>query len=153
MLHRIMRLSLILTGAVSLVLAQGKPIAQLVRTGDKYTFLVDGKPFIVLGGQVNNPNAFPDLMERAWPKLKAMHANAIEYPVYWNEIEPREGRFEFGDFDQILRRARSQGVRVVMLWFGTWKNGAMDWAPNWVKSDTTRFPRVIDSGGKPIRVL
>src|ERR1017187_4761077 len=84
MLHRIMRLSLILTGAVSLVLAQGKPIAQLVRTGDKYTFLVDGKPFIVLGGQVNNPNAFPDLMERAWPKLKAMHANAIEYPVYWN---------------------------------------------------------------------
>ena len=153
MLHRIMRLSLILTGAVSLVLAQGKPIAQLVRTGDKYTFLVDGKPFIVLGGQVNNPNAFPDLMERAWPKLRAMHANAIEYPVYWNEIEPREGRFEFGDFDQILRRARSQGVRVVMLWFGTWKNGAMDWAPNWVKSDTTRFPRVIDSGGKPIRVL
>ena len=153
MLHRIIRLSLILAGAVSLVLAQGKPIPQLIKTGDRYTFLVDGKPFLVLGGQVNNPNAFPDLMERAWPKLKAMHANTIEYPVYWNEIEPREGSFEFGDFDQLLRRARAQGVRVVMLWFGTWKNGAMDWAPNWVKSDTTRFPRVMDSGGKPIRVL
>ena len=153
MMLGIMRLSWILTGAVSLALAQGKPIPQLVKTGDRYMFLVDGKPFIVLGGQVNNPNAFPDLMEHAWPKLKAMHANTIEYPVYWNEIEPQEGRFEFGDFDQILRRARSQGVRVVMLWFGTWKNGAMDWAPNWVKSDTARFPRVVDSGGKLIRVL
>jgi hypothetical protein len=92
-------------------------------------------------------------MERAWPKLKAMNANAVEYPVYWNEIEREEGSFDFRDFDQILHRARAQGLRVVMLWFGTWKNGAMDWAPNWVKSDVTRFPRVLDSGGKPIRVL
>lgn len=57
--HRMMRLSLILAGAVSLALAQGKPIPQLVKTGDKYNFQVDGKPLLVLGGQVNNPNAFP----------------------------------------------------------------------------------------------
>ena len=115
--------------------------------------MVDGKPFIILGGQVNNDSAFPDRMERAWPKLKAMNANTVEYPVYWNEIEREEGQFDFRDFDQILRRARAEGFRVVMLWFGTWKNGAMDWAPNWVKSDVKRFPRVLDSGGKPIRVL
>jgi hypothetical protein len=145
--------ALALSAGATLVCAQGKPIAQLVKTGGKFTFTVDGKPFLILGGQVVNDSGFPDRMERAWPKLKAMNANAVEYPVYWNEIERVEGQFDFRDFDQILQRARTQGFRVVMLWFGTWKNGAMDWAPNWVKSDLTRFPRVLDSGGKPIRVL
>jgi hypothetical protein len=151
--RRIIRLALLSAAAVSLAFGQAKPIPQLVKQGGKFTFMVDGKPFLILGGQVVNDSGFPDRMERAWPKLKAMHANTVEYPVYWNEIEREEGKFDFRDFDQILRRARAQGFRVVMLWFGTWKNGAMDWAPNWVKSDLTRFPRVLDSGGKPIRVL
>ncbi len=139
--------------AVSLAFAQGKPISQLVKTGDKFTFMVDGKPFIMLGGQVGNFSAFPDRMERAWPTFKAMNLNTIEYPVYWNVIEPEENKFDFTEFDQILRGLRSQGFRAVILWFGTWKNGAMDWAPNWVKSDPKRFPRVLDYGGRPIRVL
>jgi len=147
------RFLVLLAVIAGIAFSQGKPIPRLVKDGGKYTFLVDGKPFIILGGQIHNPNAFPDLLETAWPKLKAMSANTVEYPIYWNEIEPQEGHFDFGDFDKILLRARSEGLRVVMLWFGTWKNGAMDWAPNWVKSDTKRFPRVIDSGGKPIRVL
>ena len=146
-------LFLVWAGSVASAYSQSKPIAQLVKKDGKFTFLVDGKPFIILGGQVMNENAFPDLMERAWPRLKAISANTVEYPVYWNEIEPQEGKFDFGDFDRILLRARNEGLRVVMLWFGTYKNGAMDWAPNWVKSNPTRFPRVIDSGGKPIRVL
>jgi hypothetical protein len=144
---------LILAATALLALAQAKPIPQLVKSGGKFTLLVDGKPFIILGGQIHNPNAFPDLLEPAWPRLKALNANTVEYPVYWNEIEPQEGHFEFGDFDLILRKARSEGLRVILLWFGTWKNGSMDWVPNWVKSDTARFSRVIDSGGKPIRNL
>ena len=147
------RAALIAAVALSLASAQNKPIPQLVKTGGKFSFLVDGKPFLILGGQVGNFSAFPDRMERAWPKLKAMNANVVEYPVYWNVIEPQEGQFDFKDFDAILRAARAQGLRVDMLWFGTWKNGAMDWTPNWVKSDPKRFPRVIDRSGAPIRVL
>ena len=150
---RIIKCALLSAVAACLAFGQGKPMAQLVKKDGKFTFLVDGKPFIILGGQVNNASGFPDRMERAWPKLKAMNANTVEYPVYWNEIEREEGKFDFREFDQILLRARAEGFRVVMLWFGTWKNGAMDWAPNWVKSDLVRFPRVLDSGGKPIRVL
>ena len=151
--RKTIRLGLVLAAAVGLAFGQAKPIPQLVKKGDKFTFLVDGKPFLILGGQVNNDSAFPDRMERAWPKMKAMSVNTVEYPVYWNEIEREEGQFDFRTFDQILRRARAEGFRVDLLWFGTWKNGAMDWAPNWVKSDLKRFPRVLDSGGNPIRVL
>ncbi|MGA2275896.1 MAG: DUF5597 domain-containing protein [Bryobacteraceae bacterium] len=153
MAHRIVRWSLPVLVATSLAFAQTKPIPQLVRRDGRFRFLVDGKPFLILGGQVGNFSAYPDRMEDAWPTFKAMSLNTVEYPVYWNVIEPEEGKFDFTDFDRILLGLRSQGLRADVLWFGTWKNGAMDWAPNWVKSDPKRFPRVIDSGGKPTRSL
>src|ERR1035437_4136670 len=80
----------LLACAASIAFAQSKPIPQLTKSGDKFTFMVDGKPFIMLGGQVGNFSAFPDLMERAWPALKAMNLNTVEYPVYWNVVEPEE---------------------------------------------------------------
>lgn len=153
MLQRALGLCGLLACAASLALAQSRPIPQIVKKGDKFTFMVDGRPFIMLGGQVGNFSAFPHLMERAWPTFKAMNLNTVEYPVYWNVIEPVEGTFDFTGFDQILHGLRSQGLRAMILWFGTWKNGAMDWSPNWVKADPKRFPRVLDSGGRPIRVL
>ncbi len=144
----------VLAAALPLAVAQSKPIAQITKTASGvYQLLVDGKPFIILGGQVNNPSAFPDRMRRAWPEFKALHANTIEFPVYWDSIEPVEGKFDFSGFDEIVRGLRQQNLRAILLWFGTWKNGAMDYTPAWVKSNPTRFPRVIDSGGKPIRVL
>lgn len=151
--QRAARLCGLLACAASLVLAQGKPIPELVKKGDRFNLLVDGKPFLVLGGQVGNFSAFPDLMDRAKEPFREMNLNTVEYPVYWNVIEPEEGRFDFSGFDQILSGVRAQGLRAVLLWFGTWKNGAMDWSPNWVKSDPARFPRVLDRAGKPIRVL
>ena len=150
---RTLKLCGLLAYVVWLALAQSRPIPQLVKSGDKFTFLVDGKPFIMLGGQVGNFSALPDRMDRARDAFRAMNLNTVEYPVYWNVIEPEEGKFDFSSFDQILRGVRSQGLRAVLLWFGTWKNGAMDWSPNWVKSDPSRFPRVLDRGGRPIRVL
>jgi len=150
---RTLKLCGLLACVVWLALAQSRPIPQLVKSGDKFTFLVDGKPFIMLGGQVGNFSALPDRMDRARDAFRAMNLNTVEYPVYWNVIEPEEGKFDFSGFDQILRGVRSQGLRAVLLWFGTWKNGAMDWSPNWVKSDPSRFPRVLDRAGRPIRVL
>ena len=153
MVHRFVRCLLALAFALTVASAQSRPIPQLVKQDGKFRLMVDAKPFLMLGGQVGNFSAYPDLMERAWPGFKAMNLNTVEYPVYWNVIEPEEGRFDFSGFDRILTGLRSQGLRAILLWFGTWKNGAMDWAPNWVKGDPRRFPRVIDSGGHPIRSL
>src|ERR1039457_1508492 len=151
--QRAVKLCGLLASVAWLALAQSKPIPQLVKKDGKFTFLVDGKPLIMLGFSVGNFSALPDRMERARDSFRAMNLNTVEYPVYWNVIEPVEGRFDFTGFDQILRGIRAQGLRAVILWFGTWKNGAMDWTPNWVKADPARFPRVIGPGGKPIRVL
>jgi hypothetical protein len=153
MTQKLIRIGLALAFSMSPALAQSKPIPQLVKNAGKFRLMVDGQPFVMLGGQVGNFSAFPEIMERSWSRFKAMNLNTVEYPVYWNVIEPEEGKFDFRGFDQILRGVRSQGLRADLLWFGTWKNGAMDWTPDWVKSDPKRFPRVLDSGGKPIRSL
>ena len=128
-------------------------LPHLEKRGAITQLIVEGKPFIILGGQVNNPTGFPDRMERAWPQFKSLNANTIEFPIYWEQIEPQEGRFDFSGVDQIIRGLRSQNLRAVPLWFGTYKNGAMDYVPAWVKTDTKRFPRVLDYGGRPIGVL
>jgi hypothetical protein len=128
-------------------------LPHLEKRGGVTQLIVDGQPFIILGGQVGNGTGFPDRMERAWPKLKAMHLNTVEFPIYWGQIEPEEGRFDFSGVDQIIRGLRAQGLRAIPLWFGTYKNGAMDYAPAWVKDNPARFPRVLDYGGRPIRVL
>jgi beta-galactosidase GanA len=52
--------------------------------------------------------------------------------------------------DTLLAEARAHGVRVVLLWFGTWKNGSGHYMPPWMKIDPDRFPRVIDANGRPV---
>src|SRR5271157_684498 len=104
----------LLACAASVALAQGKPIPQLAKKGDKFVLTVDGKPFIMLGGQVGNFAGYPDRMERAWPSFKAMNLNTVEYPVYWNVVEPVEGKFDFGPRDDrriVAGRVPGNGVR------------------------------------------
>ena len=139
-----------------LLLAQGlvaAPIPQIVRKGDKYSLLVDGKPYLVLGAQVNNSSGWPSELEKLLPGAEALHLNTIEVPVYWEDVEPQEGQFRFDTVDAILRLAHDHGFHLVLLWFGTWKNGTMDYAPAWVKTNSERFPRMLDDSGQPVRVL
>ncbi len=145
-------LRMLVAAFLSAAIAGGQT-PRFVRSGDGYQFVVDGKPFLMLGAQVRNSSGWPGPFEQLLPAAEALHLNTIEVPVYWEDIEPREGEFHFDTFDQILRMAREHHFRLAMLWFGTWKNGAMDYAPEWVKRDMQRFPRMLDRGGSPVRVL
>ena len=142
-----------LSAVLSLLCLAAAPLPQIVKQGRKFTLMVDSKPFIILGGQVNNSSGWPSRMQEIWPVFKALNANTAEIPVYWETVEPKPGEFRFEAVDQIIRDARVQNMRLILLWFATWKNGVMDYAPGWVKQDTTKYPRMIDSGGKPVRVL
>jgi hypothetical protein len=139
-----------------LILAFGlaaAPAPQLVKQGTKYTLLVDGKPYIVLGAQVNNSSGWPDRLETLWPAAESLHLNTLEVPVYWEDIEPQSGSFHFATVDRIIEQARAHHMRLVLLWFGTWKNGTMDYVPSWVKADPAKYPHMLDSGGHAVRVL
>ncbi len=131
----------------------GADFPKLVQKDGRYAFLVDGRPFLILGGQIHNSSAWPVELPQVWESMAALHANTIEAPIYWEQLEPQEGRFDFSNVDQIVEGARSHNLRVGLLWFGTWKNGNMHYVPAWVKTDTKRFPRVIRPDGEPIDVL
>ena len=82
-----------------------------------------------------------------------MHANTAEIPVYWEAIEPEEGVFDFSSVDALFEGARAHKKQLILLWFGTWKNGNMRYVPAWVKQNPTRFPRVIAHDGARLFVL
>jgi hypothetical protein len=53
----------------------------------------------------------------------------------------------------LLREARQQHLRLVILWFGSWKNGTSRYEADWVKTDQARFPRVVNKDGKSLEIL
>lgn len=117
-------------------------------------FSVDGKPFFPLGGQAHNSSSYmPGGLDLAWQALATLHANTAEIPVYWEQIEPENGHFDLSSVGRMLAGAREHGLRLILLWFGTWKNGTMKYAPAWVRSNPRHYWRVISPDGNPLGVL
>ena len=124
------------------------PIPQIVKQNGRYVLEVDGAPFLMLAAQVNNSSNWPAMLPKVWPAIGRLHANTVEVPIAWEQIEPREGELDFSFLDTLLAQAREQRVRLVLLWFATWKNNGPSYAPEWVKLHNERFPRVIDAKGR-----
>ena len=124
-------------------------LPHLEKRGSATQLIVDGKPFLVLGGELHNSSSSSiEYMKPVWPRLAAMHLNTVLLPVAWETIEPEEGRFDFSVVDGLLEGARANNLKLVILWFGAWKNTYSSYVPAWVKADTERFPRVQTSDGR-----
>jgi beta-galactosidase GanA len=117
--------------------------------GQATQLIVDGRPFLVLGGELHNSSSSSlEYMKPVWPLLVARHLNTVLVPVAWETIEPKEGAFDFAVLDGLIEGARSHQLRLVVLWFGAWKNTYSSYVPAWVKRNLARFPRVQSSDGR-----
>lgn len=142
---RWMRNLLLGTALVVSVPAFGQEATQIPRLeskGGRHALIVDGAPFLMLGAQVNNSSNYKAALPQVWPMLERMHANTVEIPIAWQQVEAVEGRFDFSFLQTLLDEARVNKKRVVLLWFGTWKNTSPAYTPDWVKLDNRRFPRM-----------
>ena len=127
--------------------AADRPLPKLVHKDGRHALLVDGAPFLVLGAQVNNSSAWPGVLPQVWPAIKAIHANTVEMPVYWEQFEPKPGVFDYSVVDALITQSRKNDVRLILLWFGTWKNGGPHYMPLWMKQDPAKYPRLIGANG------
>ena len=143
---------------LSSIIARSQGVQQsmphIVRNGGYPELMVDNKPFLMLGGELGNSSA-SDMayMQPIWPKLKAMHLNTLVSPIYWEELEPVEGKFDFGLVDEQIKNARINHIKLVLLWFGTWKNSMSCYAPGWMKTDGARFPRARTTAGEAQEII
>jgi beta-galactosidase GanA len=139
---------LLLAGLVNVVLsAQQSGAPHLGKRGAATQLIVDGKPFLMLSGELHNSSSSSlEYMKPIWPKLAAMGLNSVVTPLSWELVEPAEGSYDFTLVDGLIKQARAEHQRIVFLWLASWKNGMSSYAPVWVKRDTKRFPRVVEHG-------
>jgi Domain of unknown function (DUF5597)/Beta-galactosidase len=127
-----------------MICAQEATLPHLETRGVTKQLIVDGKPFLILGGELfNSSSSSLEYMKPLWPRLASIPLNTVLTPLSWELIEPTEGKYDFTLVDGLLAQAREQHVRIVFLWLAAWKNGMSSYPPVWVKENTKRFPRVM----------
>lgn len=149
--HDIGRLILAVLCCLAAISVQAQ--VKLIDDGRSAHLEVLGRPFQLLGGELSNSAATSCAdIDVVIPRMAALGLNTVLVPVYWELLEPVEGRFDFTLVDHTLQRARENGLHVVLLWFGVWKNSMSCYAPLWFKEDTRRFPRAMTAEGKPMEI-
>lgn len=129
-------------------------IPSLEKKGNKTQLIVNQKTFLIRGGELGNSSATSmESMETIWSKLVDMNLNTVLTPVYWELIEPEEGKFDFSLIDDLIFRARKENLKLVFLWFGSWKNSMSSHAPAWVKLNQKKYPRVKDDQNRSHEIL
>jgi beta-galactosidase GanA len=126
------------------------PIPSIAQQNGRYALMVDGAPFLMLGAQANNSSDWPATLPKVWPAIEYLHANTLEIPIYWEQFEPRQGQFDYSQIDSVLAQARAHNVHLVLLWFGTWKNGSQHYMPEWMKLDPEKYAHVVNRNGERV---
>lgn len=140
---------------------QNKPVEKelpagphLERRGNVTQLIVNDRPWLVLGCELgNSTSSNREYLAPYWQQLKDAGVNTVLAVVSWEQTEPEEGQFDFTVVDHLLADARANGMKLALLWFGSWKNGITSYTPTWVKRNTERFPLARTPEGKPLPIL
>ncbi len=129
-------------------------IPHLEKQGSAIRLVVDGNPFLLISGELHNSTCGGfDFMRPVWKQMAQKNLNSVIATVSWELVEPLKGKFDFALVDSIIYGARKANLKLVLIWFGSWKNSGSIYIPSWVKKDYEKYPRVKDENGKPLEIL
>ena len=129
---------------------QERPIPRIVKKDGRFALFVDDAPYLMLGAQVHNSSTWPNMLPKVWPAMEYLNVNTVEMPIYWEQFEPRQGQYDYTTIDTVLEQARQHHLRLVLLWFGTWKNGSQHYMPEWMKLAPDHYPHMVDKNGQAV---
>lgn len=136
------------------LLSQTRTIPHLIKNDKGVQLIVNNRPFLMRAGELHNSTTGGiDNMKPIWKQMADKNLNTVLAAVSWELIEPQEGKFDFSLVDSMIIGARKQNLKLVLLWFGSWKNGKSTYVPEWVKADRNRFAFAKDQKGKTIEIL
>ena len=126
----------------------------LKKVDGRTQLMVDGQPFYALAGELHNSSTGSvQNMENIWPRMAEQILNTVIAALSWELLEPVEGQFDYSILDAMLQGAEKNHLKLVILWFGSWKNGESTYVPAWVKTDRKRFPLVKNKNGDELNIL
>ncbi len=132
----------------------GYQIPRLESQGSAARVVANGKPMLLISGELHNSTCGGlDYMRPVWKRMAEKNLNSVIATVSWELVEPEKGKYDFTLVDSIISGAREANLKLVLIWFGSWKNGGSIYIPSWVKKDFHKYPRVQDENGKPLEIL
>jgi hypothetical protein len=130
------------------------PGPTLVKKAGHTQLLVDGKPFIAIAGELHNSTSSGlAYFSQALKYAASLNINTVIASISWEQFEPHEGQFDYFLVDNIIKKAREQDLKLVLIWFGSWKNGESAYVPGWVKADPKRFTWVKTPSGVDVHTI
>ena len=154
-MRKLRKLMMAVSCSIALIApAQDTMTPHLEKTSNSVQLMVDGKPFIMLAGELHNSSTGSShYMAPIWQRMADKNLNTVIAAVSWELVEPQEGQFDFRLVDDMLAGARKANLKLVLLWFGSWKNGVSTYVPGWVKKDQKRFPLMKFKDGESANIL
>jgi beta-galactosidase GanA len=147
-------LSICTVAAFAALSVRAADTPHLALHGSATQLIVDGRPYLVLGGELSNSSASdPNYLSALWPGLEAVGLNTVFAPVEWDQLEPHQGHFDFSVTDALVKQARQHHMHIVVLWFGAWKNSMSTYVPPWVKRNYALYARARDDKGQAQDIL
>ena len=152
-------LSVVLFTATTIIaqdknIPDNKDIPHLRVENNTTRLIVDNKPFLMLAGELHNStSSAPKYFAEAINNAVSMNVNTLIASVAWEQFEPLEGKYDYSCVDFILKNANEHNLKVVLVWFASWKNGESSYAPIWVKKDTKRFFRIRNNSNEQISAI
>lgn len=125
----------------------------LIRIVDRQ-LVIDGEPLLVLAGEFRNSAVSTiERVDDLWQTAEELNLNTALIAIAWDLFEPEEGIFDYEILDAVIQGAAERDLKLVLLWFGSWKNGLSSYRPSWMKHDPERFPLVQTADGARLGIL
>ena len=114
---------------------------------------IHGDPIFLAGLQAHNSSTGTDMLDKAIHAIHLYGGNVLETPIYWYDIEPEMNVYRMDMVKDTIDRCRAANLHLILLWFGTSKNGHPNYVPEYIKLDpmTYRLARSVD--GAPLAAL